>query len=281
MDVDKVQNIVTYTAGAVAVFSLIGALYQSMSKDNGSAAPTLIVFLAACVVVFLPLISQFSLPGFEARMNNRVNEVKAIEETVRKIAAVNARVTYMTLAWANRLGSPSTKDKQSLLDDVDKQLREFKVTDEERQSIVRPVVQMLKFDFYFGLRTVVHEYAGIRYGRLVERARREAPDAVAERDKHSDLMTIYSKRLEGADVWRRLDSFSLEEELNNATPEWLNETEAKALADWKKRILRIAGECEKKGGYTPEGVQLQDSLTQEPKAIAESIFRQSIEELKR
>lgn len=182
MDVDKVQNIVTYTAGAVAVFALIGALYQSMSKGNGSAGPTLIVFLAACVVVFLPLISQFSLPGFEARMNNSVKEVKAIEDAVRKIATVNARVTYMTIAWANRMGSPSAKERQTLLDDVDKQIREFKVTEEERLRIVQPVVNMLKYDFFVGYRTVFYDYAASRYGILVENAQNEAADTIAMRE---------------------------------------------------------------------------------------------------
>src|SRR4051812_19491030 len=99
---ERVRDIVTYAAGGGAVFSAIGALYQSMSKDGGTVAPILAVFLASCIVVFLPLIQQFSIFGLEARMNNRVNEVKEIEETVRKIAAVNARVTYMTIAWANR-----------------------------------------------------------------------------------------------------------------------------------------------------------------------------------
>ncbi|XSC46994.1 hypothetical protein ACF1BQ_016105 [Bradyrhizobium sp. RDT10] len=282
MDAEKVQNIVTYTAGAVAVFSLIGALYQAMNKGNGSVGGTLLVFFAAGIVVFLPLIQQFSLPGgFETRMNNRVNEVKAVEETVRKIAAVNAKVTYMTLAWSNRMGAPSAKQKQALLDDVDKQIREFKVTEDERLRIVQPVVNMLKYDFFLGYRQIVYDYAGIRYGILVENARNEAPESRAMRDAHSDGMSKYNKRVDLDEVWRRLDSFNFGEELNVLTPtEWLNEEEKAIAADFRSKLVRIVAECEKKGGYTAEAAQLQDATAEDSKGFTTSLFRLPIEKLK-
>src|SRR5262245_18953911 len=74
----------------------------------------------------------------------------------------NARVTYMNIAWSNRMGSPSTNEKQALLDEVDRQLVEFRVPDEERRRIVKPVVQMLKYDLYLGFQRIISAYAGIR-----------------------------------------------------------------------------------------------------------------------
>ncbi|WP_108523243.1 hypothetical protein [Bradyrhizobium algeriense] len=281
VDAEKVQNIVTYSAGAVAVFSIIGALYQAMSREGGSVAPVLGVFLAACVIVFLPLISQFSFFGLETRMRDKVLEVQAIEDRIRKIAAINARVTYMSIAWANRMGSPSAKEKQTLLDDVDKQIREFKVTEEERLRIVQPVVNMLKYDFFLDYRQIIYDYAGIRYGILVENARNEAPETRELRDAHSDGMGKYNKRVDISEVWRRLDSFNFGEELNTLTPtEWLNDDEKVVANEFRNKLVRIVAECEKKGGYTSEAAQLQDAITGDSKEFTASLFRVQIDKLK-
>jgi hypothetical protein len=279
---DKLLEIVRYAAGAGAVFAVVAALYQAMNREVGSALVVLLIFLALCVVTFFPQIQQFSFYGLEARMIGSVKEVKGIEEAVRRMAAVNARVTYMSIAWGNRMGAPSAVDKQAILDDVDKHLKDVKVSEDERQSIVKPLVAMIKFDLLMAFRRIISEYSQVRYGILVEKARSEQTDRVKARDEHSEGITIYTKRQEGADVFGRLYSFNLEEELRQMTPrEWLGEAELRVVSDLRKKLGRLAEDCEKKGGYTPEAAQFQDAVNNDVKAITNQLFRQQIEQLQK
>ena len=147
--------------------------------------------------------------------------------------------------------------------------------------IVQPVVNMLKYDFFLGYRQIVYDYAGIRYGILVENARSEAPESRTMRDAHSDGMGKYNKRVDISEVWRRLDSFNFGEELNALTPtEWLNDEEKTVASEFRSKLVRIVAECEKKGGYTPEAAQLQDVITDDSKGFTTSLFRLQIEKLK-
>lgn len=285
MDADKVQNIVTYTAGAVAVFSLIGALYQAMNKGNGSVAATLAVCFLSCIVVFLPLIQQFSLPGgFEARMRNSVQEVKATEEVVRRVAAINARVTYMSIAWANRMGAPSVSEKQSLLDDVDKQLREFKVTEEERRQIVQPFVQMIGLDFYFLYSKTLRTYAAMRFNALIQRRQKSDTEQNRQSEvEHSEKITAWTARTNDPNPFARLVTSTLDEELTRFMPrdgEWLNAKEREIAEDLRKRIVRMNADCEKKGGYTEPAMKFYERYHDDPESLAREVFASALSDIK-
>ena len=57
-------------------------------------------------------------------------------------------MTYMTLAWGIRFGSPSAVDKQELLDEADAQLRALNVDEAERKQIAKPLVALVGVDLY-------------------------------------------------------------------------------------------------------------------------------------
>jgi len=45
-------------------------------------------------------------------------------------------------------------------------------------------------------------------------------------------------------------------------------------------MVRIARESEVKGGYTPEGSQMQDAINDDTLGFARNLFRQAIEQMK-
>ncbi|WP_298267721.1 hypothetical protein [uncultured Bradyrhizobium sp.] len=257
MDADKVRDIVTYTAGAVAVFSLIGALFQSMTKSNGSALPTLLVCAIACVIVFLPMIQQVSFYGVETRMKDKVTEVKAIEDQIKKVAEINARVSYMNIGWGNRLGSPSALDKQAMLDEIDSQLRDLKISDADRKALSATYVKLIGFDFY------------MMYVRTLERYfsfRQQAMQSEVNKDSGSPVKNELDRWKAGMPSWKpnytmfeNLGTYSFEDEINRVTPTgWLSEADQKATDLYKREIIRLFRSVEEKGGYTKEAAEYYD-----------------------
>lgn len=80
---------------------------------------------------------------------------------MRKLASISARASYLTIAWGNRLGTPSAREKQAVLDEIDNQLAELKVSPEELADIQRPFVKMVRLDFFFLFQGVLRQYATI------------------------------------------------------------------------------------------------------------------------
>ena len=95
------------------------------------------------------------------------NEADEIVAKLRQLAITNAKAVYMNVGWGDRTGSPSAKDKQAMLDEVDAQLRDLKVSaEEERHSLPRT----------FGLSALtIHDLCSNpgRYSEFKEQAMRQ------------------------------------------------------------------------------------------------------------
>jgi hypothetical protein len=88
---------------------------------------------------------------------------------MKRLSEINARASYMTMAWGNRMGAPSAKEKQAILDEVDAQLTDLNVTPEERKAITRPYTQMIAWDFYLLFTQIFNRYLNWKNADLVRR----------------------------------------------------------------------------------------------------------------
>jgi hypothetical protein len=93
------------------------------------------LFVAAFLLFYFPQLETFKAAGVEVRLRQTLDRAEEIIERLKKLAEANAKVTYMTLAWGNRFGTPSAVDKQRLLDETDAQLRALNVDEAERKQI--------------------------------------------------------------------------------------------------------------------------------------------------
>jgi len=116
---DKVRDIFSYFVAAMSIFTMLGAVYQAFNDQKGSALTLGTIFLVGALIVFLPQVEFIKTLGVEARLRQTVTEAVATLASVRRLAEISARASYLTIAWGNRLGTPSAKDKQSVLDDID------------------------------------------------------------------------------------------------------------------------------------------------------------------
>jgi hypothetical protein len=174
----------------------------------------------------------------------------------------------LTIAWGNRLGTPPAREKQAVLDEIDNQLAELKVSHEELAVIQRPFVKMVRLDFFFLFQGVLSKYAAILNTKLVDdiHAAKDDPSAAnAAEMRHSELITAWTKRTRrddpNTDPSADLEKESLEDLLNEYMPrrgEWLSDKELVVMQKFKAEIVRLNADCEKKGGYTPEAVTYYD-----------------------
>src|SRR5215831_5905020 len=120
---EKIREILMFVAAAMAVFSLICAVYQAMSDKLASAGVLSGIFLVCVLVVFLPRLEVLEAWGIKAHLVRTLNEADEIVAKLRQLAITNAKGVYLNIGLGNRLGVTAAKEKQALLDEIDNQLR--------------------------------------------------------------------------------------------------------------------------------------------------------------
>jgi hypothetical protein len=262
-DMEKLREIYVFVCFALGVVALILCVFQAWNGKIGSAAALGAAFVVCGVFLFLSQIKTFKVWEVQVELRETLDRAEEIIGRVRKLASISASASYLTIAWGNRIGTPPAREKQAVLDEIDNQLAELKVSPKELADIQRPFVKMVQLDFFFLFQGVLSQYATIVNAELVA-AVHEAKDpsaASAVIVRHSELISAWTKRTQKEHPSAGLEKGSLEDVLSDYTPksgEWLNDKELAVTQRFKTEIVRLNAECEKKGGYTPEAVTYYD-----------------------
>lgn len=263
---EKLREIYVFAAFLVGVGCLLLAAFQAWSGNMKSAAGLGTAFVVCGIFLFWSQIKTFKVWEVQVELRETLDRAEEIIGRVRKLAAISARASYLTIAWGNRLGTPAAAEKQAVLDDIDDQLAELKVTRDERAVIIRPWLKMIKADFFFLYTRVIRGIAALKNKELVAAIHatnnQEANEAAMA---HSNLITPWSKKT-NADfkAMDRLENKSLPEVIDEWMPEkggWLSDKELAAVAVFKAELLKQAADSEKKGGYTREAASYFDALS--------------------
>jgi hypothetical protein len=262
-DMDKLREIYIFVCFALGVVALILCVFQAWNEKTGSATALGVVFVVCGVFLFLSQIKAFKVWEVQVELRETLDRAEEIIGRVRKLASISARASYLTIAWGNRMGTPPAREKQAVLDEIDNQLAELKVSPEELANIQRPFVKMVRLDFFFLFQGVLRQYATIVATELTAYVHKatDASAASAVVMRHSELITAWTKRTLKEDPSADLEKESLEDALNDYVPksgEWLNDKELAVMQRFKTEIVRLNADCEKKGGYTPEAVTYYD-----------------------
>ncbi|QWG17240.1 hypothetical protein KMZ68_20010 [Bradyrhizobium sediminis] len=277
---EKLREIYIFVAFVVGVGCLLLAAFQAWSGNMKSAAGLGTAFVVCGIFLFLSQIKTFKVWEVQVELRETLDRAEEIIGRLRRLAAISARASYLTISWGNRLGTPTAKEKQAVLDDIDAQLVELKVTPEERAVIIRPWVKMIKADFFFLFTRVVRGIAPLKTTELVAAMHATQSQAATDASMaHSDLITPWSKKT-NADfkAMDRLENKSLSAVIDEWMPEkggWLSDKELAAVVLFKKEILKQADDSEKKGGYTKESAEFFDALLKHEAEKSEEIWNAS------
>jgi hypothetical protein len=120
-----------------------------MNQRIGPSITLAGICIAASFLLYIPQLETFKAFTVEVRLRQSLDRAEEILARLKELSVISAKVTYMTMAWGNRIGAPSAKDKQAILDEVDAQLSVLKVSDAERGKITEPLTQLIGADLYF------------------------------------------------------------------------------------------------------------------------------------
>jgi hypothetical protein len=260
---DRLRDILLFVAGIVSIGSLIMAAYEGFNQRIAPASFLAALGVVCTLIVFIPQLEALKAFGIEAKLRQTYTEAVATLASVKRLAEISAKATYLTLAWGNRMGTPPAREKQAVLDEIDSQLAELMVSPRQLADIQRPFVSMIRLDFFFLFQGVLREYAAILNSKLVDDVHK-APDpnaATASIHRHSDMITAWTKLNNINELTGGLSHRSLEDVLNEFMPktgQWLNDRELIVFQKFKAEIVRLNADCEKKGGYTTEAVNYYD-----------------------
>jgi hypothetical protein len=230
-DMEKLRAIFVFVCFALGVAGLILCVFQAWSEKTGSAFALGFAFVICGIFLFFSQIKAFKVGEIQVELRETLDQAKEIIERLRKLSAISARASYLTIAWGNRLGTPPANEKQAALDEIDNQLAELKVSPEELAEIHRPFVKMVRLDFFFLFQNALSEYARIINERMVAdvRAAKDDPSTA-----NAELITAWTKRTRKDDPSADLEKESLEEALNEYMPrrgEWLNDKELAVICE--------------------------------------------------
>jgi len=255
---DKVRDILLFFVAAMAVFALLGAVYQAFNNEKGSAITLGSLFLVGTLVVFLPQLEFIKTFGVEAKLRQSLDRAEEIISRLRRLSAISARVTYLTMAWSNRWGQPTARERMTVLDDLNKQLEEINVPIEERRTVARPLVRMVGVDLHNVYTRVLDRYMQFR-NRPLEQKPQKTQEEQRYLTESAQKETEWRSRSLGKGPFKNLEGYDFAEELEKASPlTWLQREHYEAAEKFKLELITLFEECEKKGGYTRQYADFYD-----------------------
>lgn len=262
---ERIKDLLSFFIAAMAMVSLLCAVYQAMNERISSAITLAGMFFIATALFYLPKMEMLSAYGIEVRLRNTLNRAEEIIERLKKLAEVNAKATYMNVAWGNRMGSPSTAEKQKLLDETDAQLRALKVDEAERQQIAKPLIELTGVDMYSAYSRIMDRLVFWLNQSLNRKLKGNgSAEAIAERQRFADAAAEWRKANAGQTPYRDRENYDLDAYLRRDIPiALLSEAQKSKAETFREQVLSLYDACKKKGGYTREATEFLDEYNGE------------------
>lgn len=271
---ERLRDVVLFVAGIIAVGALILAAYEGFNQRVASATFLGALGVVCTFMLFMPKLEVFKVWGMEARLVRTLDRAEEIIGKLRRLSLISARTGYMQLAWGNRMASPSAKEKQSVLDEIDAQLAELQVSPSERDAITRQFVQIIAFDFLQIFARAIQQYGAILFQNLQDKA--SASNSEEDREAvrlHSEKKTAWHNRTTDPDVFSRLETLDLGKEIDREMPvEWLDEPARIQAELFKTELLALLKACQQKGGFTREAAEYYDNYSARNNDKAKLVF---------
>ena len=243
-----------YLLSLAAALCLGFAVYFICNDKLKAGALLSGLFFLCVLLAYFPQLESVKAFTVDVKLRRSLDRAEEILNHLKKLTIINAKTSYMILAWQNRWGGASAKEKQAILDDFDQMLIELNASD-ERDEIVRPYVQLIGVDLYAIFLKVIEKYVAWKKEHL------EDSDAA----KLQEMRVIFSTN---ESEWRlstnespyaSRESYDLDFYLQRKIPRNLfNDKEQKIADKFRKEVLELYLQCKEKGGLTPEAAALLD-----------------------
>jgi hypothetical protein len=157
------------------------------------------------------------------------------------------------------MGSPSAKDKQAMLDEMDANLAELKVTLEERKALTTTWVRLIGFDLYMTYVYTLQRYWEFKQQDM-QRELSKDPNNQTLKDEVERWRTGVRAWKPNYSVFSQLGTYSFEDEMDRISPKgWLSEKDQRAVDTFKSQIVTHYRATQAKGGWTKDAAEFYDT----------------------
>ncbi len=235
--------------------------YSIWLDRTGTATVAAAFTLALVLLQQLPVIESFEAFTLKVKMSNRIDQFDQLLGFLRRHASLSSKLTYIQLAFMDRMGSIGWSKKRDLLNDFDQLLRSMNVKADEIDSYKRPFLNLVSFDLFRVFENAaahvsreqfaagekaLQDYVG---GRSIDPNDIHYNQLLAERNRFSFEITKFDAVLEDARLSEicplmrsRLDGAALATKEKVALTTILSEVEALAQQCWTQGTVTLETE---------------------------------------
>ncbi len=236
-----------YLLSIAASICLVLAVCLSLQENLKGAVLLSSLFFLCVMLAYFPQLERVKAFTVDVKLRKSIDHAEEVLEHLKKLSVVSAKVSYMILAWQNRWGGASVKDKQAMLDDINHLLSELNISSSEKDEITRPYVHLIGFDLYHIFNGIIEKYALWKKNNL----------------KLPDKMQSFSNEI---DKWRKdcqitsSSTFDPYSALRREIPTTLLDNHEQDLANrFRQYVIVMYDDCKKKGGLTDKAIELIDN----------------------
>lgn len=135
------------TAANVAITAMFGLTCFSLYEDR-TATASVSAALTLAFVLFrqLPILESFEVLSLKAKFAARIGEAEKLLAHIRRNVAVSSKLSYVQLAFMNRMGDIGWSRKRALLEEIDGLLRQVEVPQGDITAMKAPFLNLVSLD---------------------------------------------------------------------------------------------------------------------------------------
>jgi len=159
-----------------AFICFIATLLLAFDDKASSATVTAFMGLGCAALYFLPIFESFEAFGLSAKLKTQVIEAETLLKNIRTSAIVASRLSYVQVAWMNRMAVLSISEKRKLLLEAEDNLRELNVEKHLVSEIREPFLRFISSDLYADFKSLLRRRIGNERNDIDRVLREEFPN---------------------------------------------------------------------------------------------------------
>jgi len=190
---DRIWDFLLFVCAIVATGTLLLATFQAYNEKYGSAGALGAIFVVCALFVFIPRLEYLKVWAVEARLTQTLDRAEETIAKIKELSASSARANYMLMAWGNRLATARAKERQAVMDQIDKQLSDLEIASDQRARIAGPFVRMIGFDWHTWFSRMLVRYVMGKRWVLLREMNTNHNEETKKRTKSSTISYLLGK----------------------------------------------------------------------------------------
>lgn len=147
MKLKAIQSFGMGAAANIAIAITFGLTCISLYSDR-TATAGVAAALTLALVLFrqLPILESFEVLSLKAKFTARIGEADTLLAHIRRNVSASSKLSYVQLAFMNRMGDIGWSRKRELLEEIDGLLRQVEISEGDIAAMKAPFLNLVTLD---------------------------------------------------------------------------------------------------------------------------------------